>query len=872
MRITTASILVGCVIALSTHAAEPTFETQVRPILKAYCFECHGEGEQLKGKLDLRLARLIVKGGATGPAIVRGKPDASLLLKRVRAGEMPPTKKKLGAAEIEVIAKWVAAGAKTENAEPETIAAGFHLTPEDRAWWAFQPIRRPNLPVVAANRAIRTPIDLFLLAKLRDRGLSFAPQADRITLIRRATLDLHGLPPTPEDVDAFLKDDSPNAYEKLIDRLLDSPRYGERWARHWLDVAGYADSEGYGQDDVPRSNAWKYRDYVIRSLNSDKPFNQFVIEQVAGDELIGYPKANLSADDQEKLIATGFLRMAPDGTGTPGVNQKEAQQAVVSDTIKIVSSSLLGMTVGCAQCHNHRYDPIPQTDYYRLRAILEPAFNLPAWKPSAARQVSLYTDADRQKSAAIEADAAKIDRARIKKQDEFIEATFQKELAKLPEALREPAKLARKTPEAKRTPEQKKIMQEHPSLNVSAGSLYLYDQKAADQLKKFADDAAKVRAKKPAEDFIRAFTETPGQVPVTHLFARGDPDNPKEAVAPGGLTALEERLPLHLGKANGGTTGRRLAFARWLTDPANPLTARVLVNRIWMHHFGRGMVATPADFGRLGEKPSHPELLDWLASEFIARGWSLKQLHRLIMTSAAYRQSANPDSKAVDPDNRLLGRFPVRRMEAEVIRDSILAVSGKLSLKMNGPPVPVRENDSGLIIVGKGMKDLARGTTVAEALPEGEEFRRCIYVTVRRSMPLTMLSSFDAPVMEPNCELRVTSTTPISSLVLMNDPFLEAQAEAFAARVKREAGDDPPAQFTRAWRLCFGVTPSETEIQRVLPNLAELEKHFREAAPATAAPPKGKKPAPAAAIDPKQKAMATICWALLNSSRFLFVD
>ncbi len=495
MRIIIPSLLIASLWALPVRAAGPTFESQVRPILKTYCFECHGEGEQLKGKLDLRLARLLVKGGAKGPAIVPGKPEASLLLKRVRAGEMPPTKKKLGAAEIEVIAKWIAAGAKTEHPEPETIAAGFQLTPEDRAWWAFQPIRRPMLPTAGTSPAARTPIDVFLLSKLREKRLSFAPEADRVTLIRRATIDLHGLPPTPMEVDAFLKDDSPNAYEKLIDRLLESPRYGERWARHWLDVAGYADSEGYSQDDHPRANAWKYRDYVIRSLNADKPFDQFITEQIAGDELIGFPKKSLTADDQEKLIATGFLRTAPDGSGSPGVNLKEARQAVVADTIKIVSSSLLGLTVGCAQCHNHRYDPIPQTDYYRLRAIFEPGFNLPAWKPPAARQVSLYTDADRQKSAAIETEAKKIDQARIKKQNEFIEATFQKELAKLPETLREPAKLARKTPEAKRTPEQKKIMREHPSLNVSAGSLYLYDQKAADQLKKLADEAAKVRAK-----------------------------------------------------------------------------------------------------------------------------------------------------------------------------------------------------------------------------------------------------------------------------------------------------------------------------------------------------------------------------------------
>jgi hypothetical protein len=855
-------ITLGCCLAIPALAAgqvTPTFATHVRPILKAYCFECHGDANPLKGKLDLRLARTIAKGGKSGPALTPGQPEASLLLQRVRAGEMPPGKKKLSPAETEVIAKWIAGGARTERAEPEVIAAGFQLTPEDRAWWAFQPIRRPAVAVMARSTG-RNAVEAFIDARLRKKGLTLAPETDRATLIRRATLDLHGLPPTPEEVDAFVRDDSGNAYEKVLERLLASPRYGERWARHWLDVAGYADSEGYAQDDAPRGNAFLYRDYVIRSFNADKPFDRFIREQIAGDELIGYPKANLTADDREKLIATGFLRMAPDGTGARGVSQKEARQAVIGDTIKIISSSLLGLTVGCAQCHNHRYDPIPQTDYYRLRAILEPAFQGAAWKPPAARQVSLYTDADRQKAAAIEADAAKIDQARLKKQAEFIEATFQKELKKLPDSLREAARSARGTPESRRTAEQKQVMREHPSLNVSAGSLYLYDQRAADELKRMADDAGKVRAKKPVETFIRALTESPGQVPATQLLHRGDPDQPRQRVLPGGLTVLEDRLPLRGGEPRLSTTGRRLALANWLTDASNPLTARVLVNRIWLDHFGRGLVGTPADFGRLGERPTHPELLDWLASEFVTHGWSLKHMHRLIMTSAAYRQSSEPNVSGPQLAAEDLARFPVRRLDAEVIRDSILSVAGKLSDKMYGPPVPVRETDEGLVVVGKGKKDLARGTTLPEPLPPAEEFRRSIYVSAWRSMPLTMLSGFDAPVMEPNCEARVRSTTPVSCLLLMNDPFVEAQANAFALRLQREAGSDRRAQFARAWRLVYGATPGERDLSRVMPYLAELERHYRETAPE------------GTAGDPKQRAMATICWALLNSSRFLFVE
>src|SRR5262245_14793862 len=448
-------VLLGTMLAAPARAAAPapTFEGQVRPILKAYCFDCHGEGEKLRGGLDLRLARLLVKGGDSGPAVVPGKPDDSRLYQRLRDGEMPPGKKKLSPEQVDAVGRWIAAGARADGPEPETLAAGMHISAEDRAWWAFQPVRRPPVPAVQAADRVRTPVDAFLLARLQAQGLAFALDADRRTLIRRATFDLLGLPPTPEEVDAFVNDNSPDAYDKLIDRLLASPHYGERWGRHWLDVAGYADSEGYTQDDAPRASAWKYRDYVIRALNADKPFDQFIREQLAGDEMVHPPYQDLSADDLDKLTATGFLRMAPDGTGSPTADQKAARNQVVADTIKIVSSSLLGLSVGCAQCHNHRYDPIPQADYYRLRAVLEPALDVQHWRPPATRQVSLATDADRQKAKEIEAEAAKIDQERVKKQDQFIEETFQKELAKLPEDLRETVQAARTTPEAKRTAE-----------------------------------------------------------------------------------------------------------------------------------------------------------------------------------------------------------------------------------------------------------------------------------------------------------------------------------------------------------------------------------------------------------------------------------
>ncbi|MBL8865431.1 MAG: PSD1 domain-containing protein [Planctomycetia bacterium] len=877
------SLIVGIVLVGPTCAADaPTFETHVRPILKAYCFECHGEAEKPKGDLDVRLRRLLLEGGKSGPAIVPGKPDDSPLLVRVRSGEMPPGKKKLDAAAIDTLARWVAAGAKTERAEPESLALGMPITPEDRAWWAFQPVTKRSPPPAKPEERARNPVDAWLLAPLRAKGFGFNTDADKLTLIRRASFDLTGLPPTLDEIDTFQKDASPDAYEKLLDRLLASAAYGERWGRHWLDIAGYADSEGFDQADPIRTTAWRYRDYVIASHNADKPYDRFILEQIAGDELVKRPFANLSMEDREKLAATGFLRMAPDGSGNPGADPKVARNQVLADTIQIVSSSLLGMTVTCARCHNHRYDPIPQTDFYRLRAVLEPAFDPTAWKSPAARQVSLYTDADRTAAAACEERAKKLDAERLKKQDEFIAATLEKEFAKLPEADREKARAAKKLPTAKWSAEQKALMSKYPSLNVNSGSLYLYDNKAAEQLKSMAAAAAAERAKKPKEEFIRALTEEPGRAPPTRLHHRGDPDQPKQVVAPGALSILEETLPYIDRKTEGmATTGRRLAFARWLTDPKNPLVARVLVNRVWMHHFGRGLVGTPGDFGRLGERPTHPELLDWLAAEFVANGWSLKKFHKLLMTSTAYRQSSVRDAAkdAADPDNRLLGRFTLRRLDAESLRDAMLVVSGQLNVKAGGPPIPVMEDDVGQTVLGMANRDGAGYKLGDESLAPGEEFRRSVYVQVRRSRPLAVLDAFDWAVVEPNCETRNRSTVAPQSLFLMNNGFVLARSEAFARRVIADAGSDRKAQATRAWTLVYGAAPSGSEAERAVAFINEMSAELAKQ-PATKpaggeskAPTKVKgKSAPVPAAQPVDAALAAYCQALLAGNRFLYID
>jgi hypothetical protein len=568
-------------------------------------------------------------------------------------------------------------------------------------------------------------VDAFLAAKLREKGLTFAAQAEPAVLIRRATFDLTGLPPTPEEVSAFVADsatDAPGAWARLIDHLLASPAYGETWARHWLDVAGYADSDGFTEADLERKVAYKYRDYVIRAFNEDKPFETFVREQLAGDEIAAAEKLSANSPEVAQreryaslLSATGFLRMAPDGTATK--NDLLTRNACVSATVKIVGTALYGLTVGCAECHDHRYDPIPQADYYRLRAVFEPGFDLKGWRSPAGRLVSLQTAEAKAEAARIEEEAKKLDAIRLTKQTAFIEEVLGKELLKRDEAIRDPLRVAYHAEAAKRTPEQVALLKSNPSINsLSAGSLYLYDTtyqtKHADELKKMADDAAAVRAKKPVEEFVQAFTEVPraaAAMPATYVFHRGDPESPKEAVKPADLSILASSRKVEIADDDPSlpTSGRRLALARELTDGTHPLLARVMVNRIWMHHFGKGLVASPGDFGKLGSAPSHPELLDYLASEFVAKGWSIKQLHRLILTSRAWQQSSARSLAAqeIDPDNRLLSHQNVRRLEAETIRDALLAVSGKLNPKAGGPPVPVMFTEEGQVVIGIDTTD-----------------------------------------------------------------------------------------------------------------------------------------------------------------------
>ncbi len=812
---TIAGVLAALSLVSNLRAGEPlTFERNVRPILKTYCFDCHGGGEELKGKLDLRQKRTAMRGGKNGPALLAGHPAESLLLDRIKEGEMPPGAKKVPKEQVAVIERWLAEGAATLGSEPASLPPGIDITPLEREFWAFQPIREPQPPATRAGERARTAIDAFVLVKLRERGLSFGPEADKPTLLRRASFDLTGLPPAQPEIEEFLADTGAGAYERMIERLLASLHYGERWARHWMDVAGYADSDGNGADDTPRPYAYKYRDYVIRSLNADKPLDRFVVEQLAGDELVPRPWANLKPDQVEVLAATGFLRSAADGT-TGTADLALAANQVVADTLKIVGSTFLGLTVGCAQCHDHRYDPIPQSDYYRLRAIFEPALDPHHWRGPAQRLVSLYTDSDRARAAKIESEAQSLESAYQAKTRKLLDKALEKELAKFPETVREKLRSAYQAGADQRSAAQKKLLAANPSINIDAGNLYQYDAAGAEELKKERERIDRKRAEKPVEDFVSTLDEVAGVIPDTRIFHRGDHRQPKRAVGPGDLTIAApdgKRFEIPSKAAGVASSGRRLAYARHLVDGKHPLAGRVLANRIGMQHFGRGLVDTAGDFGALGTRPTHPELLDWLAGELARGGWDLKRLHRLIMTSTVYRQSSRLDDSpgAADAENALYGRYPVRRLDAEALRDRILAASGRLDTRAFGPPVPVSEDATG------------------QVLPAGNSARRSIYLQVRRTKPISFLAAFDSPVMTLNCDRRGSTTSAPQALLLMNSDFVLGNARLLAQRLRSETTPQAtvavansrnglgksryPRMLDLAWRRAYGRPISAEEL------------------------------------------------------------
>jgi mono/diheme cytochrome c family protein len=816
-------------LAAAARADQPVdYLRDVKPILARHCTSCHGEKAK-KGGLRLDTAASLRKGGSSGPGLVPGKSAQSLLIHAVKGTDgmtpMPYKAPALSGAQIRTLAAWIDQGAKAP-AHEKAGAAGH---------WAFQPPVRPAFPAVKDARRVHNPIDRFVLAQLEERGLRPSPEADRATLIRRLSLDLLGLPPSPHEVAAFLADRAPDAYERLVERLLASPHYGERWGRHWLDLARYADTHGF-TIDTPRE-IWMYRDWVIDALNRDLPFDRFVIEQYAGDLL---PKATFA-----QKVATGFHRntlINEEG----GIDLEQFRVEAVADRVSTTGVVFLGLTLGCARCHDHKYDPISQKEFYRLFAFLnnqsEPALSRASPELSAKR-------------AAI--------RHKLDKMEEELDVRLKEYVHKLPEAERAGLKQ-----------EITVILNLRPDQRTAGQKRQLaafFSKRGADLKQRF-DTLAALKKQEPKFPTTLVLQELP-KPRVTHVHIGGDFTRKGAAVTPGVPAVLHE-LQAHGSQPVGLN---RLDLARWLVDRGNPLTARVTVNRVWQRYFGAGLVETENDFGTQGALPTHPELLDWLAVEFMDRGWRLKELHRLIVTSATYRQSsrARADLAEADPHNKLLARQARVRLEAEVVRDNALAASGLLSRKVGGPSVFPPQPE--------GVYQFTQVRRPWQVSPGADRYRRGVYTFYQRSAPYPALTVFDAPDATSSCTRRVRSNTPLQALTLLNDQAFLELARGLADRVIADCGlriadsrtDGVRERIRYAFRLCLAREPSTAELKR-------LEQYYRQqleeftAAPAEAhallggAPAKG----PQSAIPNQQSAIDRAAWAslarvLLNLDEFI---
>ncbi len=853
-------ISAGCLVLVGTYWAQtkPTTQQAAREILENNCLICHGTA-RMSG-LDLRTKETILKGGKRGPAVVPGKAEESLLYLAVtHKGElkMPLGKEPLPSGDVEILRAWINEGARWD--EP-VVKTG------EPSWWAFRKPRRPPVPSVKAAAWVHNPIDAFILGKLEEKGLKPAPPADKRTLVRRAYFDLLGLPPGPAEVKDFVKDSSPTAYEKLIDRLLASPRYGEKWGRHWLDVVRYADTGGFS-NDVYFPDAWRYRDYVIKSLNDDKPYDRFVQEQIAGDEL--WPDtlelegtAEIPAQKLEHLearIGTGLYTIGPIGDQTV-FNGDVRRHEWLADTADTTGAAFLGLTVGCAQCHDHKFDPIPQRDYYRLQALFagSEVKEIPVVSPKA---FYLFN------SGLLRVRAIDEFKGELLRLDDLVRKRIKKEeKAKFPRQVVE----AYEVSEDKRTPKQLELadqldnaiearMDKDGDLQpVPKKQEYTVAEweKRQGLLQKIGEGYLKVQARYPTA----AVLGHSDLVPEVHIALRGDPKQPGEKVGPGFLSVLSDGKDLSEAAGRSLVPQRRTALALWLTQPDHPLTARVMVNRLWQGHFGRGIVGTPNDFGRQGELPTHPELLDWLAMEFVERSWSLKSMHRLMMLSNTYQMSDQFDENNVriDADNRYFWRMNRRRMEAEDLRDSVLAVAGKLNLKMGGPAVVLPLSQEELANLGGGDYAFKWPPTHD---PE-EMNRRSVYLYVKRSFPLPMFATFDMPSSSLSCPRRDVTTVAPQALALLNSSFMLTQAEQFATRLVKEQGQTPDAWIEAGFQLALGRTPSQREKQKFLEFLSQNEAGEKKSAG---------QPSQNVGGDPSP-ALVKLCLVLFNLNEFVYID
>ena len=795
-----ASLAVPTPIVLGAEPRDAlSLEHEILPLFKARCQKCHGPVKP-KGKLNLSSARSLARGGESGPVIVPGKLDESLIWDQVANDDMPPRPDEpLSADEKAILRRWIERGAK--GLPDGDSVKGSPLWTDH---WAFGAATNPPSPAVRSRARGRTVIDGFIQRALEDRGLSIGPDADRVTIIRRLSFDVTGIPPSLDEISEFVGDPDPGAYERLVERLLASPHYGERWGKYWLEASGYSDSNGYFSADSDRPLAYRYRDYVIRAFNVDRPLDQMVREQLAGDELAGARVDRYASSAViDQLIATHFLRNGQDGTGESDGNPDEVRAdkyAVLEGAIQIIGSSLLGLTLQCAKCHDHKFEPVTQKDYYQLQAILYPAFNVEHWVKPNDRAVSAGPRAEE---------------ARWEAHDKSIDAQIDS---------------------LKRT--------------FAAGT------KAAQKMKALKPVIEAISARRQPDPgriaWVGDVSENPAQIP---LLLRGDLAMPGPKVGPGVPAFLsdgENRYQPEVPYRGSSSTGRRLALALWLTRPGTrpaALLARVLANRIWQHHFGTGLAATSENLGYTGSTPTHPELLEFLAGELVHSGWSAKALHRLILCSSVYRQSSSRNRQAAgaDPGNSLLARFPLRRLDAEAIRDAMLFASGELDGRQHGPYVPTDRTETGDVVVD----EKAVGAT-----------RRSVYLQQQRTQTDSLLEVFDAPSIVTTCTRRSPSTIPLQSLCLLNSDFVIRRARKVAERLDRDGACCAPglsegdSRITRAFLLCVSRSPDPDERAAAEHFLEAQQNRYRKAA----------KP------DPRRAAWSDLCQMLFASNAFLYID
>ena len=831
----------------------------VLPIVLLRCAACHGRQLQ-RGDLDMRTITGMRDGGTRGPAFIAGDADRSLMIQRIESHACPPQDQLLKyfvrrptETEVEMLRAWIDAGGPLDDRPPDvaTTEPDTLVSDEDRKHWAFQTPQRPDFG---------QGIDDFIGRRLKSTGLSFSPRADRGTLIRRAYLDLHGLPPTREQWRHWRDLAADDWFEQLVDSLLESPRYGERWGRYWLDVAGYADSEGGISADPLRPVAWKYRDYVIRAFNDDKPYDRFLLEQLAGDELVDF--RSLKPDEVtpelvDNLIATGFLRMGIDQTGSRTMNFVPERLGVIDDAITVIGSGLMGLTLQCAKCHSHKYDPLPQRDYYRLKAVLQGAMDEHDWLSFKNRRLELGVAAELEAAKQINPPLQKQLRT-LENQKKSAERELQDSLlahhhSDLSSKDRNETIAALRIADNNRTLPQRNLVEKLRSAEVLPDDQqppHIVAQR--ERIRQLDLQLVRTRRQLAPTSSIRALWDR-GQPSPTYILLRGEHNKPGRWVGPGVPSVLTDgktpfqATPPGVDEVGNSSTGRRLAFARWLTRPDHPLTSRVMVNRVWHHHFGTGIVKSLENFGAQGEPPSHPALLDWLAIEFVQRGWSVKALHRLIMNSRTYQQTSHVEESLVerDPDNRLLSRMPLSRMDAESLRDSLLHVSGLLDLTtLGGSPEEVVVSQKGLVSV----------------IPTaGGRQRRSVYLQYRRTAIPSFMSAFDYPKMGPNCISRSHSTIAPQALMLLNDRQVYECSTTLADHIQSLIGDhqalataeDRSAAVTALYEVALSRAPNNRELALGQRALDQFVRQWQ-----------GK----------SNEALATYCHTVLNSAAFVYID